>query len=85
MIKDPRVFTGLPPVLYASCSRFAWLCSHLIYVIWRPGANTKNHMVFGRIYLSRYTPSFSRSLMVYASTVQAQANRPCPGDPLFTP
>ena len=33
---------------------------------------SKNHMVFGRIYLSRNTLGFPRSLMVYASTVQAE-------------
>jgi hypothetical protein len=36
----------------------------------------KNHMVFGRIYLSRNTFGFPRSLMVYASTVQAEQTVP---------
>jgi hypothetical protein len=50
-----------------------------------PFLGTKNHMVFQRIYLSRYTLGFPRSSMVYASIVQAEADRPCPSDPLFTP
>jgi hypothetical protein len=36
----------------------------------------KNHMVFGRIYLSRNTLGFPRSSMVYASTVQAEQTVP---------
>src|SRR5271170_3340831 len=31
----------------------------------------KDHMVFGRIYLSRYTLGFPRSSLVYVSTVPA--------------
>jgi hypothetical protein len=38
----------------------------------------KNHMVFGRIYLSRNTLGFPRSSMVYASTVQAEQTVPAP-------
>src|SRR5271170_8125520 len=37
--------------------------------LWVPRA--KDHMVFGRIYLSRYTLGFPRSSMVYVSTVPA--------------
>jgi hypothetical protein len=37
---------------------------------------SKNHMVFRRIYLSRYTPGFPRSSMVYASTVSARQTVP---------
>ena len=40
------------------------------------GPYTKNHMVFGRIYLSRNTLGFPRSSMVYASTVQAEQTVP---------
>jgi hypothetical protein len=75
---------GRPSRRWVSSKPGDWpLGRSLFTIVHSPVA--KNHMVFGRIYLSRYTPSFSRSLMVYASTVQAQANRPCPGDPLFTP
>src|SRR5271170_5747790 len=58
-----------------SLHRFEWPkvpCIFHFYFLCNPELlQAKDHMVFGRIYLSRYTLGFPRSSMVYVSTVPA--------------